>query len=242
LMSSVHHLYRYCLAELLLTALVGCGEGLTLPDPTAAGVVLSIVGGNGQSGTVGEGLEQPLVVKAVDGSGAPIADLPVVFAVVSGDSGGRLDPDTAITNAEGEASAVWTLGTTPGDRTADARVNVTGDSSRVVTFEATALAASPDTLRAVSPLVQPGRRNQPATSQPTIVAVDRFGNPVSGVPVRWEVTAGGGVLNDSLTSTGADGSATVLWTLGDQIGVQKVDARLEGVSGSPVTFSAAVLF
>lgn len=241
-MSTVRHLYPFRLAALLAAASVGCGEDLALPDPSAAGVELSIVGGNGQSGTVGEGLDQPLVVKVVDSSGAPIANLPVAFVVVSGDAGGRLEPDTAITNAQGEASTIWVLGTTPGDRTADARVVVTGDSSRVVTFQATALAGSPDTLRALSPLIQPGRRNEPVTSQPVILAVDRFGNPVSGVPVDWDVTAGGGVLNDSLTSTGADGTASVLWTLGDRIGVQKVTARLEGASGSPVTFSATVLF
>jgi hypothetical protein len=241
-MSTLRHLSRYCLAALVGAVSVGCGEGLTLPDPTAAGVELSIVGGNDQSGTVGEELQQPLIVKAVDGGGAPIPDLPVIFAVASGDAGGRLEPDTALTNAQGEATAVWILGTTPGERAAAASVVVTGDSSRVVTFQATGVAAGPDTLRAVSPLVQPGRRNEPPANAPVVVAVDRFGNPVGGVSVRWEVSAGGGVLSDSVTSTAADGTATVTWTLGDQIGVQKVNARLDGANGSPVTFSAAVLF
>jgi hypothetical protein len=242
LMSTVRHFYRHRLAALLVAGSVGCGEGLTLPDPSAAGVELSIVGGNGQRGIVGERLDQPLVVMAVDSNGAPIANLPVAFVAVSGDEGGGLQPDTAITNSQGQASAVWVLGTTPGDRTADARVVVTGDSSRMVTFQATALAGAPDTLRALSPLIQPGRRNEAAASPPIALAVDRFGNPVSGVPVRWEVTAGGGALSDSLASTGADGTASVSWTLGDGIGVQKVTARLDGASGSPVTFSATVLF
>jgi hypothetical protein len=241
-MSTVRYLYRHSLAALVVATSVGCGEDLTLPNPTAAGVQLSIVGGSGQRGPVGEELDQPLVVKAVDGAGAPIADLPVAFTVANGDPGGRLDPDTAFTNAQGEASAVWILGTTPGERAADARVAITGDSSQGVTFHATGVAASPDTLRAVSPLVQPGRRNEPAANQPVVAAVDRFGNPVGGVAIRWEVSAGGGALTDSVTSTEADGTASVSWTLGDQIGVQKVTARLDGANGSPVTFSAAVLF
>jgi len=241
-MSTVRYLYRYSLAALVVAASSGCGEGLILPDPTAGGVQLSIAGGNGQSGAVGEELEQPLMVKAVDGAGAPIPDLPVAFTVASGDSGDRLDPDTALTNAQGEASAVWTLGTTPGARAADARVAVTGDSGRLVTFQAIGRAGTPDTLRAVSPLVQPGRRNEAPANPPVVAAVDRFGNPVGGVPVRWEVSAGGGELTDSVTSTGADGTTSVSWTLGDQVGVQKVTARLEGANGSPVTFSAAVLF
>jgi hypothetical protein len=241
-MSTVRKLYRHRWAALLLGASVGCGEGLTLPDPSAAGVELSIVAGSGQSGTVGERLDQPLVVKVVDSSGAPIVSLPVAFVLVSGDAGGRLEPDTATTNAQGEASTIWVLGTTPGDRLAEARVAVTGDSSRVVTFQATALAGRPDTLRALSPLIQPGRRNEAAANPPVVLAVDRFGNPVVGVPIHWEATAGGGTLSDSLASTGADGTASVSWTLGDRIGVQKVTALLDGASGSPVTFSVAVLF
>jgi hypothetical protein len=242
-MSTVRKLYRYRWAALLLGASVGCGEGLTLPDPSAGGVELSIVGGNGQSGTVGEGLDQPLAVKVVDSSGAPIVGLPVAFVVVSGDDGGRLEPDTAITNAQGQASTIWVLGTRPGDRTADARVLVTGDSiPQAVTFQATAVAGTPDTLRAVSPLIQPGRRNEAAANPPVVLAVDRFGNPVVGVPVHWEVTAGGGVLSDSLASTGADGTSSVSWILGDRSGVQKVTALLDGASGSPVTFSVLVLF
>jgi hypothetical protein len=75
-----------------------------------------------------------------------------------------------------------------------------------------------------------------------VLAVDRFGNPVSGVSIRWDVTAGGGTLSDSVTSTGSDGTAASSWTLGDESGVQKVVARLEGVRGSPITFSAIVLF
>jgi Big-like domain-containing protein len=222
---------------------LGCGEDLTLPDPSAAGVELSILGGDSQNGTVGEGLDHPLVVKVVDSSGGPIVDLPVAFVAVSGDAGGRLQPDTAITDSHGQASAVWILGTIPGTRTAEAQVVVTGDSSPpVVTFQATAAAGAPDTVRALSPLIQPGRRNQTLDSPLVVVALDRFGNPVGGAPVNWEVTAGGGLLSDSLTPTGADGTASVSWTLGDRIGVQKATAQLAGASGSPVTFSAAVLF
>jgi hypothetical protein len=242
-MPSVRKLVRHRLAALLVAGSVGCGENLALPDPSAAGVELSIAGGNGQNGTVGEGLAQPLVVQVVDSGGAPIQGLPVAFVAVSGDDGGRLQPDTAITDSAGRASTVWVLGTVPGDRSAEARVVVTGDPTpRVVSFQASATAGSPDTLRPLSPLVQPGKRNEPAASPPVVLVVDRFGNPIGGVPVRWDVTAGGGVLNDSLASTGGDGTASVSWTLGDRSGVQKVTARVDSVSGDPVTFSATVLF
>jgi hypothetical protein len=226
-----------------VAGLLACGEDLSLPDPSAGGVELSIAGGNGQNGTVGEELDQPLVVQVVDNSGAPIVGLRVAFTAVSGDSGGRLQPDTAITDSEGRASTVWLLGPAPGSRTVEASVMVTGDSvPRVVSFQATATAGSPDTLRAVSPPIQPGRRNEPTANPPSVLAVDRFGNPVGGVPVHWQVTAGAGALSDTLAVTGADGTASVTWTLGDHSGVQKAIALVDGATGSPVTFSAVVLF
>ena len=242
-MSTVRHLCSHRLPGLLALGALACGEDLHLPDPSAAGVELAIVGGNGQRGAVGEVLDQPLTVSVVDSSGTPIADLPVVFVVSSGDAGGHLEPDTALTGSNGRASSVWVLGTVPGERTAEARATVTGDTvPRVVRFQATGVAGDPDTLRAVSPLVQPGRLNQPAAIPPAVLAVDRFGNPVANATVEWQVSAGGGVLSDSSTSTAADGTASVTWTLGDQTGVQKVTARLPGASGSPITFSATVLF
>jgi hypothetical protein len=74
-----------------------------------------------------------------------------------------------------------------------------------------------------------------------VLVLDRFGNPVSGVDLDWDVTAGGGSVSDP-TPTGPDGKATVTWTLGLGIGVQKLTAAVSGVHGSPVTFTATVLF
>jgi len=42
--------------------------------------------------------------------------------------------------------------------------------------------------------------------------------------------------------TDADGKATVAWTLGNRIGVQKLTAAFGSVTGSPITFTATVLF
>jgi hypothetical protein len=75
-----------------------------------------------------------------------------------------------------------------------------------------------------------------------VLVLDRFGNPVGGAEVGWDVTAGRGTVSSPQTVTGADGKATVTWTLGVGIGVQKLAARIEGAHGSPVTFTATVLF
>jgi hypothetical protein len=109
-------------------------------------------------------------------------------------------------------------------------------------FEASAVAGDPDTVRAVSPVSQPGRIGQPTPEDPVVLVVDRFGNPVGGAEVNWDVTAGRGSVSSPQTSTGADGKATVTWTLGLGIGVQKLTAQVEAAHGSPVTFTATVLF
>ena len=86
---------------------------------------------------------------------------------------------------------------------------------------------APDTLSATSPVTQPGRRSRPAASPPTVRVVDRFGNAVPDALVAWQVTAGQGEVSEPLTRTAQDGSATVEWTLGNRIGVQKLTAAVE---------------
>jgi hypothetical protein len=97
-------------------------------------------------------------------------------------------------------------------------------------------------MRAASTVSQPGRIGQPVRERPTTLVLDQLGNPVADAPVDWVVTAGRGSVSSTQTETGPDGKATVTWTLGLGIGVQKLTARVEGAHGSPVTFTATVLF
>jgi hypothetical protein len=104
------------------------------------------------------------------------------------------------------------------------------------------VAGEPDTARAVGPVSQPGRIGQPTPEDPTVLVVDLVGNPVDGAEVHWDVTTGKGSVSSAQTATGTDGRASVTWTLGSGIGVQKLTARVDGAHGSPVTFTATVLF
>jgi hypothetical protein len=225
------------------TAALGCGGDLTLPDASGAGVELSLVDGNTQTGTVGEPLPSLIVVRVETLNQQPIGGRRVAFVLTQPSGAGKLDPDTVVTDSEGRASTRWVLGTTPGDYQGEARL-VTTDSVEVpaVPFAASAQAGAPDTIRAVSPVSQPGRRDHELDDPLVVAAVDRFGNPVPGATVLWNVTSGGGSLSAEETTTGADGTASVAWTLGSGIGIQKAAATLEGATGSPVTFTAAVLF
>jgi len=74
---------------------------------------------------------------------------------------------------------------------------------------------------------------------PFVVTVrDAGGSPVSGHSVSWSVTSGGGSLSVTSATTNAQGQAQTFLTLGTTAGTNTVSATANGLSGSPVTFSA----
>jgi len=228
-------------AAVLTLGLMSCGGDLTLPNSTAAGLKLTVVDGNGQTGTVGQPLPNAVVVEVETEAGVPLAGQRVAF-VASDTNAQGFQPDTAVTDSKGQAATLWRLGTATGSYSAEARIVAEADSVvPVVPIQAAAVAGAPDTLRAVGPTNQPGRRGETLTYPLVVIAVDRFGNVVPGAQVTWNTT-GGGQLSQDTTPTAADGTASVTWTLGQQVGVQKATATVEGASGSPLTFTAVVLF
>jgi hypothetical protein len=231
----------FALATIPLAGMLGCGGDLSLPSATSEGLSLSIVDGNGQTGTVGQELPEPLIVE-VKLDGTAIQGHQIAFEVAGDAAAGRLDPDTAVTGPDGRAVTHWVLGSVPGAHAVEAKLVVTDGAPPAAVFEASALAGDPDTLRAVSPVSQPGRIGRPVPEAPTVLVLDRFGNPVLGANVTWDVTSGGGTVSSATTAADAAGKATVVWTLGLGIGVQKMTARIDGAHGSPVIFTATVLF
>ena len=227
----------------VLVALAGCGGDLTLPGPPPSGVTLAVLDGNGQQGTVGEALPSPVIVQVLSTDGAALPGRTVVFVAGSGSPGG-FDPDTAITDGQGHALTTWVMGTAPGPYTAEARVITEGDAVVApAALQASAAAGAPDTVRADSPTLQGGSREEPVAESPVVVVVDRFGNPVANAGVRWRVEEGNGEVSPAEdVVTDESGRSTVTWTLGNRIGVQQLDAEVKDVSGSPVSFRAAVPF
>lgn len=156
-------------------ALSGCDNEPSRPEPPAAVAALS---GNGQPGTVGTQLSNPVVVRVTDDDGDPVKNATVTFQVTSG--GGTVNPASAVTGSDGLAQAVWTLGPTVGQQTLTA--TVTGLPP--VAFTATAAAGAPAKLR-----IQPDSSTidgvgLEATVQASLV--DQFGNP-AGTPAAGAV-------------------------------------------------------
>jgi hypothetical protein len=228
---------------LLVAGLAGCGGDLTLPDSSAVGLGLEVLRGNGQAGTVGEPLPAPVVVRVASEAGEPISGRKVAF-VAAGGGTEAFDPDTAVTDSKGEALTHWVLGTEPGTYVGEARIVAEGDTTlKTVSFQADAHPGVPDTVRATGPTSQPGRRGQALAEPLSVIVVDRFGNPIGGVEVGWRTADDDdGELSPESAPTGTDGISSVTWTLGSSVGVQRAEARVDGTSGSPISFTAVTLF
>lgn len=99
---------RMLLGFLLLSCSVwaGCGGD---DDSTAAPLVLENVGNEPNEAAAGQPL--PVVVRVSDAGGSPRAGVEVAFRVDRG--GGTVEPSSAVTDADGRASADWTLGVAP---------------------------------------------------------------------------------------------------------------------------------
>ena len=233
-----------CRALVLLVAgAVGCSGGeLLLPEPPGTeNVALSKYEGDNQQGTVGEELPAPLVVQVLTvAREQPATGRKVEFVTTS--AGVELARDTSVTNSQGLATMLCVLGTAPGDYLIQARMADVEGEAQSQDFLAKAKPGPPDTLTALSPTSQPGVRGQNAGNSPQVLIVDRYGNPVPEVMVAWQVTAGEGHISQPITRTDERGISGVDWTLGNRSGVHKLTATIERATGSPVTFTATVLF
>ena len=226
-----------------MLGLAGCGGDLTLPGPTSTGLSLAVLQGDGQIGTVGQPLPSPVVVVVRTNAGEPMPDRQVVFVDSATGTGDAFDPDTAATNSQGQALTHWVLGTAPGPYAAVASIVPQSDTVLPASIRASAVAGDPDSVRADGPTIQSGNRGDPVPQPLVAAVVDRYGNPVSGVEVRWRVEHGNGSVSPADGNvTDSDGRSSVTWTLGNRIGVQQATAEVEEVIGSPVIFSATVVF
>jgi hypothetical protein len=96
------------------------------------------VSGNGQSGTAGQRLASPFMVKVTDAGGSPVSGVSVTFAVVSG--GGTLSAANVSTDSQGLASSLLTLGATAGANSVSATSGALAGSP--ITFIANAVSSS----------------------------------------------------------------------------------------------------
>ncbi|MBD3374038.1 hypothetical protein GF406_03295 [candidate division KSB1 bacterium] len=214
---------------------------------------ISLVSGEDQTGIVNQPTANPLRVMIADSLGLPVAVHDVRFIVRRG--AGHFGGDNQIvvqTNEQGIASAFPTLGSDPGADNNVFEALAFGDYGQplggapiIFTLSAKASMAeqiyNPDTET-----LQAQAETFLSTPIRALVA-DANGNPVPGHKVTFTVVSGGGKLSHDLTqrvitSTDADGYASVRFKLGPDIGkdahVVQASASdgIQDLDGSPVVY------
>lgn len=190
---------------------------------------LLVVQGNRQVAAAGTALPTAIVVRVLAEDGSPVEGSPVGFAVQLGN--GTVEPATALSDANGEAKTRWTLGANQSAHELLASV----PGVEPITVTATGIVPTE--------LVIAQANNQVAkagTALPVQIVLRVVGNnntPIPGVAVALQVTAGGGSLNPASAVTNAAGEITVRWTLGNQPGLQNVQAS--ALNLSPIILSAS---
>ena len=198
--------------------------------PTRTATTLEVVSGDGQSAETGQHLTNPLIVRVLDQNSAVLSGVTVNFTV---SPSGTLNPTSATTGSNGQASTTLQLGSTATTYTVTA--SVTGLTS--VEFTATAtepLRAS--TLEVVSGDGQSAETDQHLANPLVVRVLDQNSAVLSDVTVNFSVNPTSGVLSPTSDTTDSNGQASTLLQLGGTVGTYTVTASASGVSS--VTFTA----
>jgi plastocyanin len=197
----------------------------------------SLNAGNGQTDTVLATLANPYRVIATDQNGTPVQSVTVNWAVTAG--GGSVSATSSVTDATGIAVITHTLGATAGSQSVHA--TVTGLIGSPVTFTSTANPGVATVIAKNGGDNQTGAINTALSTAQSVIVHDSHGNVVSQVPVTWVVGDGGGSVNPTSTTTGTNGVASTIRTLGPTVGAQTDTAKSTGLSGSPLVFQATAV-
>lgn len=114
----------------LLLLLSACSTPVQAPTAQA---IVALVSGNNQTASVGSAVAAPLTIRVVNDLGEAIVGRRVRWNPTLG--GGTISPGENVTDADGRASAVFTLGPNPGANAARATVDNAGPE---INFSATA--------------------------------------------------------------------------------------------------------
>ena len=190
---------------------------------------VAAVSGGDQTGAAGTLLATPVVLRVVDLGGNGVSGVPLTAAPAAGS--GSFAFNAATTNAAGEVSGVWRLGTLPGPQ----RVVVSAPSGSLIApiaLSASAVPGPPDTVELVSGGSQSAETGDQLRTPLTVRVVDAFGNAVAGYDIAFAATLGGGQMTPASATTDASGRASAVWTLGTVVGTQRATATAVRPDGS----------
>lgn len=232
---------RLVVALAALSFALGSCDGSPLLFPSPEG--LEVIGGSGAGdllkGTVGEVVLPAVVFRVVDGSGNHVPNATVRLEVQAG--GGSVTRSEVASDRQGRVVVDgWRLGETAGTNRlrvgvdAHGGVSLGGSAPPEFLLEAEGL---PDAARRIISVGTPppaleGTVGEVVPGEFLFRVEDRFGNPVPGVIVTFDVPAGSGTLASGIDESDAAGEVTPeSWTLGPRPGPQVLRVVAVGVAG-----------
>jgi len=220
----------------IATATVQDVSGRSPLTVVATAAEIATVAGGTQRALAGSLLPQAVVVRVTSRRARPVEGVLVKFRVADGQ--GNLDPQSAITDADGRARTVWTLGDLPGRQTLLATVERI-DSALAVVAEADPVAAN-TRLTALTENAS-GEAGRVIGDTIAIRVSDSTGRALADVPVTW-VALDNGRAQALEARSDSVGEARAIWTLGPKAGVQRLRAQVGSGHGKsavpPVTVHA----
>ncbi len=171
----------------LVAATIQCSDNTNPRTPSA----IAMVGGNGQTGPIGEILPDPLVVVVTDQSGDPLGGVSVAW---DANGAGSVSATSVETGADGRASVQRTLGSAAGEEMTTATVS--GLSGSPVTFLSVATDGQSPSLAVVTQPSSTAESGVALAVQPVVQlkAPDGSNDPQSGVVVTASLATGSGTL------------------------------------------------
>jgi uncharacterized protein YjdB len=231
------------IATLMCLALgvASCGDS-TAPEEDAGPITLKIVGGDEQSGIVGQELRDPLVVKATNHRGRPLRRYLVNFVVTQGD--GSVYAGAAMTNWRGVAQDYWTLGPEPGKNIVEVRSVNSWTGKKQVFVTAIAVPVPVHTLE-VTPESAELQLIVSPTVQLDVVLKDADGNVLTDRDVEYDSSDEdvATVDENGLVTAVGEGDATITATSGgesDDAAITVQRAPVHTVAVEPTSFALVV--
>jgi serine/threonine protein kinase/alpha-tubulin suppressor-like RCC1 family protein len=207
--------------------------------PVVIPAALRPFSGDEQETDPGTMVPNPLVVRAVDAFGAPVEGAVIRFTIESG--GGFVSPDSVVSDESGLALTQWMLGMDEGEQSV--LVSAVGFEGVATRFRANLAAEEPVVASAARAAVVAGAdQSAPvgsALADAVVVEVaDENGEPMSGIPVRIDVSEGGGSVTPATAVTDGAGRVDLQWVLGPSSPDNVLRIVVEGLEDRPLTVSA----
>ena len=176
--------------------------------------------GSNQTNTVGQPLYQPFTVITEDDFGNPVANVQVKFEVINdgtvagvGKFQNGLPVQVIASNARGEASAYYTVGTQAGVN--KVKASSTDLLPNFINFQVIGTASFAYKMEKYSGDNQNGEMGKELYNPIQVVVKDQYGNPTGGGAVRFVATEGQGEITSQLpVISDESGVAGATWQLG----------------------------